>query len=458
MPQYNSVFEKPTITALATPVGESAVALIRVSGTLVPQIAQEIFGRKSLPKPRQAHLGNYRDLNNVALDQALYTYFEKDGSYTGESTIEIACHGNPLIAQKILEDLLARGCQLAEPGEFTRTAFLNQRMDLSQAEAVMELIQAKSEKALAVAQRHLCGGLGENVRAITAPLIRLCAQLEAYIDFPEEDLPEENQEGPRAELGEILSGIDRLIETNRYHDALSQGIRLAILGAPNAGKSSLLNAILNKDRAIVSDTPGTTRDFLAERITFGGLNLEIVDTAGIRDGGSEIERLGMEHTLKVAENADFYILVIDTTDNLPKFPETLLGKLTPANCLIAENKIDLQDSKTLTEYIPELSRQRISALCGKGLAELKTDLQEKLEAFVELPDGETVVINTRHRILLEEGQKHLLEGQQKLATNGPAELAASDLRAALEKISSITGTTDTEDLLDEIFSSFCIGK
>ncbi|MBT3471077.1 MAG: tRNA uridine-5-carboxymethylaminomethyl(34) synthesis GTPase MnmE [Opitutae bacterium] len=450
--------EKHTITALATPVGESAVALVRVSGALVPQIMQEIFGRKSLPKPRQAYLGNYRNLENVVLDQALYTYFEKDGSFTGDSTLEIACHGNPLIAKKILDDLQARGCRPAEPGEFTRTAFLNQRMDLSQAEAVMELIQAKSEKALAVAQRHLRGGLGENIRTIKEPLIRLCAHLEAYIDFPEEDLPEENQEGPKRELRKILNSIGRLIETNRYHEALSQGVRLAILGAPNAGKSSLLNAILNKERAIVSDTPGTTRDFIAERITFGGLDLEIIDTAGIRDGGSEIERIGMEHSLKVAENADFYILVIDTTENPPDLPKNLIEKLTPANCLIAENKIDLQESKNFTEYIPKLSRKRISALCGKGLDELKAGLQEKLEALIELPDEETVVINTRHRILLEEGQKHLIEGQKHLAKDGPAELAAIDLRVALEKISSITGTVDTEEVLDEIFSSFCIGK
>ena len=450
--------DKPTITALATPAGEAAIALIRVSGPRSGTIAQEAFGRKSPPPARKACLGNYRSLVGTHLDLAVYTYFEEGASYTGEAILEIACHGNPLIAQKVLDDLHARGCQLAEPGEFTRTAFLNQRMDLSQAEAVMELIQAKSEQALAVAQRHLQGGLGDRVRALSDRLIRLCALMEAYIDFPEEDLPEEDQDGPHDILAKILNDIDLLIETNQYHEALSQGVRLAILGAPNAGKSSLFNALLDRARAIVSKTPGTTRDFISERITFGALSLEIIDTAGLRKDGSEIERIGMARTLEVAKNADFHILVLDTTTDFPELPNDLLGQLSPANTLIAENKTDLGKSRDFGKHLPALPRQRISALTGCGLDAFRLCLREKLDTLVELPGEETIVINARHRTLLEEGRRLLLDAKQMFSDNAPAELAASDLRAALEAISSITGTAGTEDILNEVFQKFCIGK
>ena len=449
---------KPTITALATPAGEAAIALLRVSGPLSGTIAQEAFGNQSPPPPRQATLGTYRNLAGHPIDQALHTYFAEGASYTGEATLEIACHGNPLITQKILDDLQKRGCRLAEPGEFTRTAFLNHRMDLSQAEAVMELIQAKSDKAIAVAQRHLRGGLGDRVRELTDRLIQLCAQLEAYIDFPDEDLPDEDQHGPRAELAAILTEVDRLIETNRYHEALSQGVKLAILGAPNAGKSSLLNALLDKDRAIVSDTPGTTRDFISEHITFGALNLEVIDTASLREGGSEIEQIGMERTLNVADNADFQLLVLDSADAMPTLPPAMLERLTLENCIVVENKTDLETSQDLRDLLPALPHCQISALHGDGLDALRQLLHTHLEALVELPGEEAVVINARHRQLMDTGRQFLLDAQHKLATNAHEELAANDLRAALESISTITGTADTEDILDAVFQNFCIGK
>ena len=449
---------KPTITALATPSGESAIALIRVSGPLCPDIACQAFCRSKATAPRQAYLGRYRSVDGQIIDEVLYTYFAEGHSYTGEDVLEIACHGNPLIARKILEDLEARGCQLAEPGEFTRTAFLNRRMDLSQAEAVMELIHAKSEKALEVAHRHLRGGIGDKIRTLVEKLTTLCAHLEAYIDFPEEDLPEEDQTGPLAELAQILNEVDRLIETHKFHDALSQGVRLAILGAPNAGKSSLLNILLDQDRAIVSDTPGTTRDFITERITFGGLNLELIDTAGLRQAASDLESQGIERSLQVANEADFTILVLDSSADLPDLPKDVLERLNPDNALVAENKTDLPSSRDCSQYLPALPHLRLSALTEDGLEPLKQHLHQKLEALVELPGEATVVVNARHRHLLASGRQLLLEGQQKLLDQIPAELAASDLREALETIAQITGSFDTEDLLDQIFQNFCIGK
>ncbi len=450
--------DKPTIAALATPAGESAIALVRVSGPLCAGLAKDAFGRYAEPDPRKANLGKYRDLAGNILDEALYTLFEEGHSYTGEGTLEIACHGNPLIARKILEDLQARGCRLAEPGEFTRTAFLNGKMDLSQAEAVMELIHAKSEKALKVAHRHLRGGIGDKIRGFINKLTRLCAHLEAYIDFPEEDLPEEDQSGPLAELSALLQAIDRLIDTHQYHDALTQGVRLAILGAPNAGKSSLLNALLDQDRAIVSDIPGTTRDFISERITFGGLNLELIDTAGLRNPASDLESQGIERSLQVAGEADFTLLVLDSSEAPPELPKEALQNLTPENAIVCENKTDLPNSQTFPGFQPALPHLRISALTSEGLGQLKQHLHERLEALVELPGEATVVVNARHRQLLSQGRQLLLEGRQKLQDHIPAELAASDLREALETLAQITGSFDTEDLLDVIFQDFCIGK
>ena len=450
--------EKPTIAALATPAGESAIALLRISGPLCAGLTRQAFGRAADPIPRQACLGKYRDQAGNILDEALYTYFQEGHSYTGEAILEIACHGNPLIARKILEDLQARGCQLAEPGEFTRTAFLNGKMDLSQAEAVMELIHAKSEKAIEVAHRHLRGGIGDKIRDFIEKLTRLCAHLEAYIDFPEEDLPEEDQSGPLAELNGLLQDINQLIDTHQYHDALTQGVRLAIVGAPNAGKSSLLNALLDQDRAIVSDTPGTTRDFISERITFGGLNLELIDTAGLRKPASDLESQGIERSLQVAGEADFTLLVLDSTEDLPELPAEALENLTPDNAVVCENKTDLPNSQTFSDYQPALPHLRISALTTEGLAGLKQHLHTRLEALVELPGEATVVVNARHRQLLSQGRELLLEGRQKLQDSIPAELAASDLREALQTLAQITGAFDTEDLLDVIFQDFCIGK
>ncbi len=448
----------PTIAALATPAGEAAIALIRISGPLSESIAVDVFSRVCPPPPRQACLGHYHNVDGDFVDKVLYTFFSQGHSYTGEASLEITAHGNPLIARKILDDLQDRGCRLADPGEFTRTAFLNQQMDLAQAEAVMELIQAKSDKALSVAQHHLQGGIGKKVQALSKKLINLSANLEAYIDFPEEDLPRENESGPLAQIREILREMDKLIETNRHQEALTHGVRLVILGAPNAGKSSLLNNLLDQDRAIVSDSPGTTRDFISERITFGSMSLEIIDTAGLRHGGSSIEKAGMKRTLEIASSAGFFLLVLDTTTKSPDLPPEILKGCTASNTLVVENKIDLPESQKHSKKLAELDHLRISALTGQGLDELKKILQEKLEELIDLPGEEAVVINSRHRKVMEKGRSLLLESQQKMTAGMPMELVASDIRASLETISSITGKAGTEDILDEIFQNFCIGK
>ena len=252
------------IAALATPMGTSAIAVVRASGPQVPELVQAIFG--SAPPPRSAQHADYRNAGGVLLDDVLFTWFAAPNSYTGQDTLEISCHGNPFIAQKILEDLLARGCRSAEAGEFTQRAFLNGRMDLSQAEAVMDLIHARSERALLAANQQLRGSLGKRMNELTTILVNSLAQIEAYIDFPEEDLPQENRQALIQEVEKLISGTRQLMATNRYGEMLRDGIKTVIVGEPNAGKSSLLNRLVGRERALVSPEPGTTRDYLEVRL------------------------------------------------------------------------------------------------------------------------------------------------------------------------------------------------
>ncbi|MEM7792697.1 MAG: tRNA uridine-5-carboxymethylaminomethyl(34) synthesis GTPase MnmE, partial [Verrucomicrobiota bacterium] len=302
-----------TIVALSTPVGESAIALIRLSGPDCIAIGQAVLGKDKALKPRHAFFGNYMDINGKPLDDCIVTYFSEGKSYSGEPMLEIAPHGNPRIVQKIIEDLLTRGCRAAEPGEFTRTAFLNGKMDLSQAEAVVDLIRTRSDRGIEIAQRQLHGSVGRKMGDLTNRLIGVMAHLEAYIDFPEEDLPTEDQEGPAKELKGLIAEVEDLIATQHYAALLHEGIKTMIVGSPNVGKSSLINALTGMNRAIVSDVPGTTRDFIASFIMLDQWRIEILDTAGLHESNDVIEQIGIRHTVEQAETADFFLLVLDST-------------------------------------------------------------------------------------------------------------------------------------------------
>jgi tRNA modification GTPase len=280
-----------TIAALATPVGTAAIAVVRASGPDTARLAREIFG--ATPPPRVATHSDYRDRAGVVVDDVLVTFFAGPRSYTGEDSLEVSCHGNPFIAQKILEDLFARGCRPAEPGEFTQRAFLHGQMDLSQAEAVMDLIHARSEKALAAANQQLRGSLGRQMNALIDRLLQVLARVEAYIDFPDEDLPPEDRVLVARELTQLTRETDRLLATSHYGQMLRDGIKTVIVGAPNVGKSSLLNRLVGSERALVSPEPGTTRDFIEERILVGPHCLRVIDTAGLNPSPAPLEKLGM---------------------------------------------------------------------------------------------------------------------------------------------------------------------
>lgn len=448
-------FSGDTIAALATPAGTSAIAVVRASGPQAAGLVRAVFG--STPPPRLAQHADYRDHAGVLVDDVLFTFFAGPNSFTGEDTVEISCHGNPFIAQKILTDLLARGCRPAEAGEFSKRAFLNGRMDLSQAEAVMDLIHARSERALAAANQQLRGALGRQMDSLISQLVNILAMIEAYVDFPEEDLPPEDRQMVQRQLAQLLAGTNRLLATNRYGELLREGIKTVILGEPNAGKSSLLNCLVGRDRALVSPEPGTTRDYLEERVSMGPHWLRLIDTAGLNSAPSSLEQRGIEKTFEQAADADLFLWVIDSTQPPPAVPPALAARMTPANTIAVFNKIDLPPAKRgeLPQAFPVVN---ISALQGAGLEALQAAVTKLAESFhVEIGD-ELIAINARHSHALEQAKACLITAGQKLAENIPSELVASDLRVALDAFGQISGKIDNERILDQLFASFCIGK
>lgn len=450
--------EHETIVASGTPSGESAVAAIRLSGPLCPQLAKACLSRGKTPPPRRASRGNYISLDGELLDDVLWVYFPKPRSYTGEDMLEIWCHGNPLITQKILEDLLARGCRAAQPGEFTRTAFTNGKLDLSQAEAVADLIEARSDRALKAARQQLSGVLGDTIRSLSDRLLAVLATIEAYIDFPEEDLPPENAAGPLRDLASLTVEIDALIRTSHYKALLHEGIRTLIVGEPNAGKSSLLNALLGEERAIVSETPGTTRDYLAESLMAGPYRLRLIDTAGLHEASDELDRMGVEQTLRRLEEADFFLVVADSSRPAPEFPEHVLRHFQPGNCLVIENKIDLPGSQPLTSLLPECPRLRLSLKTGAGLEQIHPCLIGALEHGHIVPDEDAVLVSARHARALENARTLIDQSLAKLRAGEFTELCAVDLRGALDALGEVIGKIDNEAMLDKLFAHFCIGK
>ncbi len=444
-----------TIAALATPVGTSAIAVVRASGPEVAALVARIFGDTS--PPRSARHADYKDTGGNLVDDVLFTFFAAPHSFTGEDTVEISCHGNPFIAQKILEDLLARGCRAAEAGEFSKRAFLNGRMDLSQAEAVMDLIHARSERALAAANQQLRGALGRHMQSLISQLINILAKIEAYIDFPDEDLPAEDQRTLMRELEQLRADTSRLLATSHYGTMLRDGIRTVILGEPNAGKSSLLNRLVGRERALVSAEPGTTRDYLEEVVLAGPHALRLVDTAGLNLKPSSLEKRGIDKALEQAAEADIFLWVLDGTRPLPVLPDVLATRLTPGNTIAIFNKADLPPA-VRTAFAQKFRSVEISALTGQGVEALRTAIAQLADTFQSKVGDELIAINARHAQALSQANEALAGARQKLEGNAAGELVASDLRGALAAFSEISGKIDNEQILDRLFASFCIGK
>ena len=449
------LFLSDTIAALATPTGTSAIAVVRTSGPQTEDLVRRIFGQ--LPPPRVAQHADYGSANGGLVDDVLFTYFAAPHSFTGEDTLEVSCHGNPYVAQKILEDLFTRDCRPAEPGEFSKRAFLNGRMDLSQAEAVMDLIHARSERALAAANAQLRGALGRHTSQLITLLVNILAHVEAYIDFPDEDLPAEDRQALMTDLTALEAGTSRLLATSHFGTLLRDGIKTVIIGAPNVGKSSLLNRLVGRDRALVSAEPGTTRDYIEERIVIGEHCLRLVDTAGLNPDPTALERRGIEKTLEQAGEADLFLWVLDATSPTPVLPAETGRLMTAANTIAVLNKIDLVAGAPASLALPFASVQ-LSALTGAGFDTLTAAIATLANAFhVEVGD-ELIAINARHALALDQARSALQSARTKLAAATPSEMVASDLRDALDAFGQIAGKIDNERVLDRLFASFCIGK
>jgi len=432
-----------TIIAPATAPGRSALALLRLSGPEAREIVELLVGRPL--QPRRSIYTPLSDEGSI-LDDAVVTYWQGPRSYTGEDTVEISCHGNPLILESLIRACCRRGARLARGGEFTERAFLHERIDLTQAEAVMDLIQATSERSLRAARSLQEGHLGRKVREMVEELLQLLAHLEAYIDFPEEDIDPETGSGFLQRINGLINLLESLLKTAPEGRHLREGFQVVICGAPNAGKSSLLNALLKRDRAIVSPLPGTTRDTIEESITLDGMTIRLVDTAGLRTGADAMEQLGINRTREALSSADLIILLVD-----PSEPGTMPdpGNSPTIHC---HSKCDI-----LPMAAPE-GWLSLSAHTGEGLDALQNKIVELLAMDETSPGLESLAINSRHEALLAQACDALLSAREGQVTGRPPELVSSDLRLALQSLSEITGETTNEDVLDRLFKNFCIGK
>ncbi len=436
-----------TIAAIATPPGSGAIAVIRMSGPQAAEVLQACTGK--ITEPRRATLAYVRDAQARVIDEVVVTRFVGPASYTGEDVVELSCHGGMLVTRRVLERLLQCGARPAEAGEFTRRAFENGRMDLTRAEAVMDVINAGSDLALRAAQNQLHGAIFRKVEAAVDRLISVAAHVEAYIDFPEEDIAPDTTQELVAAVDGVAAELRALLATADEGRLLREGVRTAIIGAPNVGKSSLLNMLLGYERAIVSDTAGTTRDTIEESVSLGGLRLRLIDTAGLHESADAIECAGMERSRRAGAEADLILEVADATlpparANLPE---------TAAKHMLLLNKCDLAEHPGWGD-VPAL---RISCHTGQGheqLAEAITELF--LHRSGELDS--LAAINTRHRYALQQALEYLAAAREGLTSGISPELMDIDLRAALDALGSISGRVDTEDILTRVFATFCLGK
>lgn len=448
--------DEAVIASLATPAGQGAVALIRMSGAasldVLSRCGEE--GLNTRLRPRYATLGRLLGADGSTLDQVLVTWFRGPASYTGEDVVEIASHGGMFVVRRILERLFACGAQPARPGEFTERAFLNGKMDLTQAEAVMDLISASSDLAVRAAGEQLGGAIGRRVSDMGDALIRVLAHVEACIDFPEEDIAPDTVTQLTEQIRTIRESIDGLLATADQGRLFREGIKTAIVGRPNAGKSSLLNLLLGYERAIVSDIEGTTRDTVEESIHLGGLALKLIDTAGLRESNDAVERAGIERTRRAVETADLVIEVVDASQPRPPGGDDALAGLTVPHLLVL-NKSD----KGMSAGWKPANGIAFSCVSGEGREALQ---QALISLFADrihpLEDASLASVNARHQASLQAAGASLAMARDSLERGDSPELTALELREALDHLGVITGKVDTEEILDAVFSSFCIGK
>lgn len=427
-----------------------AVSLIRLSGADASEIARAAFGLKKIPAPRHVALVRVKEVNGEEIDSGLATFFAGPRSYTGEDVVEFAGHGGVVVTRKVLERFIELGAHPAGPGEFTQRAFLNGKLDLTQAEAVMDLITAQTSLALRSAREQLAGRLGTRCEEMRASLLGIVAHLEAFIDFPEEDIDPEVGEVLCRKMEKVLAEIQQLLGTADQGRILREGARTVIFGKPNAGKSSLMNRLLGTDRAIVNARAGTTRDMIEETVNVGGIPIRLIDTAGLRDSGDEIEQQGMAITEAQIAQAD---LILEMRDLSEKFAPEPAREIENGKRILILNKCDVEDPSWAG-----VEGLRVSCVTGAGLENLTETIARTLSLDESQWGLHSVAVNARHQSCLQRAAEALEQSLEGMRAGLETELVSIDLREALSAIGDIAGVVDTEEILGEIFGSFCIGK
>ncbi len=453
-----------TIAAISTPLGEGGVGIVRLSGPQALPIARGLFRRRrdngSAPlRSHRLYYGHIVDpVAGDVVDEVLVAYMRAPHTYTREDVVEINCHGGPLPLQRVLELTLRAGARLARPGELTLRAFLNGRLDLAQAESVVDVVRARTDAGLRLAVAQLEGKLSSAIHALRREVLDVLAYLTATIDFAEDDVPEQDVGGP---LERIIAHVDEVLAGADAGIIYRQGLQVAIVGRPNVGKSSLLNALLRENRAIVTPVPGTTRDTLAETLNLRGIPVVLVDTAGIRESADLVEQLGVERSRRAIARADLVLFVVDVSEPLTASDREIAALVADRPAVLVANKSDLPpqtDEAALAGLLPGRPVVRTVASSGEGVAALEAAVAGLVLAGRAAASVEPLVSNPRHKEALWRAREHLLAARESWLGGLPADFATIDLRAAAAALGEITGESVTEDLLETIFSHFCIGK
>ncbi|GBU12531.1 tRNA U34 5-methylaminomethyl-2-thiouridine modification GTPase [Enterobacterales bacterium] len=449
-----------TIVAQATPPGRGGVGILRVSGRAAKEIAQEILGK--LPKPRYADYLPFRDADGSTLDQGIALWFPGPNSFTGEDVLELQGHGGPVILDLLLKRIISlNGVRIARPGEFSERAFLNDKLDLAQAEAIADLIDASSEQAARSAVNSLQGAFSKRIHHLVEALTHLRIFVEAAIDFPDEEIDFLSDGKIEAQLNTVIGDLDAVRAEARQGSLLREGMKVVIAGRPNAGKSSLLNALAGREAAIVTDIAGTTRDVLREHIHLDGMPLHIIDTAGLREASDEVERIGIERAWNEIEQADLVLFMVDGTTTIATepaqiWPEFMARLPATLPIVVVRNKADITGEALGMSEVNGHSLIRLSARTGDGIDLLRDHLKQVMGFNHNMEGG--FLARRRHLQALEQAAEHLIQGKDQLLGARAGELLAEELRMSQLALSEITGEFTSDDLLGRIFSSFCIGK
>jgi tRNA modification GTPase len=464
-PMFLTASNEDTIAAVATPAGQAGIGIVRMSGPEARKIAGRIFRPSNPMRSFQSHrlyLGHLIDpANGTAIDEVLVSYMAAPHTYTREDVVEINSHSGALLLERILKILLREGARLAKPGEFTFRAFMNGRMDLTQAEAIIDLINAQSERGLQLASNQIRGRLGAEIETMRQKAVDILAHIEVAIDFPEDQF----SLLPREEIADrvqrdLLDSVSRILTGYGERKLWLEGLKTAIVGRVNAGKSSLLNRLINEEKAMVTPIPGTTRDVIESTIHMEGLPLRLMDTAGFRKGRGKLEKIGIHRAEQKMEEADLVLLVIDQSRPLQSEDLDLLARVQKKKAVVVLNKIDLParvNEKALESMVVGIARVRISALKGDGIEDLRKAIRDVITSGLDTTDL-GVAPSLRHKEALERASGHFQKSVSNLREGLPFEIVAADLQEGLEALGEIVGETTSEEVLERIFSQFCIGK